>query len=112
MSDPTSPADRFVRPNPLWYVALQPGLALLGAMAASQTVYDRARGRVPLPSRRAVQVLAVGTAVVHVGEAAYAFGRARRLGMTRSAPRWAVETFLCGFPVLLSLADQGRRDGN
>ena len=41
-----------------------------------------------------------------MGEAAFAYRKARSLGMTRSAPRWAVETFACGFPVLLSLANQ------
>ncbi|MCB1249189.1 MAG: DUF4499 domain-containing protein [Acidimicrobiales bacterium] len=100
------PADRFVRPAAAWYLALQPGLVLLSAMAASESVYDKVRGRVPLPSRRTVQALAAATAAVHVGEAAFAYRKARSLGMTRSAPRWAVETFACGFPVLLSLANQ------
>ena len=102
----TGPVDRFVRPHLGWYLALEPGIGLLTAMSASQRAYDAVRARVPVPSRRTVQVITGATAAVHVVEARSAYRRARALGMTRSAPRWALETFLCGFPVLLSLSNQ------
>ena len=102
-ADPTGPPDRFVRPNLAWYLAIQPGLGMLTAVAVSEDAYEQARGRVPLPSRRVCQALVVGTALVHAAEARFAFRKARSLGMRGSAPRWALETLVGGFPVLLSL---------
>lgn len=61
----------------------------------------------PLPSRRTIQAIAVGTVVVHVLEAGLAYRMAQRFGHRRSARRWAVEAFVVGFPAILKLRSVG-----
>ena len=95
--------DRFVRPGWGWYALFLPGIGSLVAMSVSQEAYDRARGRVPLPTRRTVQLLAAGTVALHVLEARATTRMARRRGMSRSARRWGAEALLLGFPVPLRL---------
>lgn len=97
--------DRFARPAPAWFAVLDGGVALLGLMATSQAAYDVVSRRLPVPSRRTIKVLLAGTAAVHVGEAVYAYRVANENGFHRSASRWAVQTFVVGFPSLLKLRE-------
>ncbi|MCX7621187.1 MAG: DUF4499 domain-containing protein [Acidimicrobiales bacterium] len=99
--------DQFCRPPVGWYLVIEPGLVALAVLASSKRAYEAARGRVPLPSRGAIQATAIGTALVHLAEAAAAYRAARRRGLHRSAPRWAAEAFLVGFPALLQLHRAG-----
>jgi hypothetical protein len=98
--------DRFARPAPAWFVALDGGNALTGVLAVSRTAHDAVSLRVRVPSRGALKALLVGTAVVHVAEAVYAYRVANENGFHRSASRWAVQTFVVGFPSLLKLREE------
>lgn len=95
--------DRFSSPSALWFLALDSGVAVVTAMSVSQGAYDKVAAALPVPSRKVVQTLLLGTAAVHVAEAVGAYRFARRRGMERSAGRWALQTFVVGFPSLLEL---------
>jgi hypothetical protein len=105
MTSAMSSADRFASPSALWFIALDSGLALMTALSLSPGTYDKVAARVPVPPRRVVQAMLVGTAGVHVAEAVGAFRFARARGMDRSAGKWAVQTFVVGFPSLLKLRE-------
>lgn len=97
--------DRFARPSPAWFAVIDGGVALLTVLATSPRAHAAASKRMPLPSRGLLRVLLVGTAVVHVGEAVYAYRVANENGFHRNASRWAVQTFAVGFPSLLKLRE-------
>ena len=51
-------------------------------------------------------------ALLHVGEAGYAWHRARQGGLSETAVGWGLQTFVVGFPsLLLLLAKLERRAG-
>ena len=89
------------RPALAWFAVLDGGLVTLAALAASPTLHERVRARVPLPSRSTLRSLLVGTALVHVGEAVSAHRTATRHGLPGRP--WATQTFVVGFPSLLAL---------
>ena len=92
-----------VRPSWLWFLLLDGGIVVLTTLALSQTAYDKAgemTGDV-LPPREVLQVLLVGTAVIHAGEALAAGRMARRRGLP--ARGWRLQTFIVGFPSLLAM---------
>jgi hypothetical protein len=95
--------DRFSSPSPLWFLVLDTGLAATAVLSVSGRTYEKVAAKVPLPPRPVVQALLAGTAVVHVAEAVGAYRFAKARGMDRSAARWAVQTFVVGFPSLLEL---------
>jgi hypothetical protein len=95
--------DRFERAAPLWYVAIDGGLATTAAMAMSQTVYDAVASKVPVPPRAFAKVFWYGSIVVHIAEATYAYKTAKAAGMHRTAGRWAAETMIVGFPSIQKL---------
>jgi hypothetical protein len=101
-----APLDRFERPDAFWYALLEPGLVGLAVLTLSPGAYRTAkRMRLPVPSRRTVSVLFAGAVAVHAAEAAQAYRTANAANLTRSAPRWAAETFVVGFPSLLKLRE-------
>ncbi len=92
-----------VRPSWLWFLLLDGGIVVLTKLALSQTAHDKAgemTGDV-LPPREVLQVLLVGTAVIHAGEALAAGRMARRRGLP--ARGWRLQTFIVGFPSLLAM---------
>lgn len=89
------------RPHLGWFALLGGGVASLVALAISKSLHRACARRLPLPSRRALQVLAAATAVVHVGEAAAAYRMARRAGLDDRASR-TTQTLSIGFPALLA----------
>lgn len=91
----------FRRPPTAWFVLLDGGIALLTVLAASPSAYRALEQRVPLPPPWALNALLAGTAVIHVGEAAYAGRTARRHGLP--VRRWAAQTLAVGFPSLIEL---------
>jgi hypothetical protein len=95
--------DRFERPALFWYALLDSGIASLAVLASSQGAYDTVSSRLPVPPRSLLQAAVVGTVLVHVGEATFAYRTAKAAGMDRSAGRWAREALLVGFPSLLLL---------
>ncbi|MCU0271175.1 MAG: transmembrane protein 254 [Acidimicrobiales bacterium] len=102
-------ADTFARPHWLWLATVQPALALLGACALSGRADAALRDAgLPLPGRRVLQAAFWGTVVVHAGEAVAAHRWAGRAGLSRSAGRWAAQTFFMGFPSLLALRRTAR----
>jgi transmembrane protein TMEM254 len=91
------------RPSWFWFLLLDGGIVVLTRLALSKQAYDKA-GRVggdALPPREVLQVLLVGTAVVHAGEALAAGRMARRRGLP--ARGWRLQTFIVGFPSLFAL---------
>jgi len=92
-----------VRPSWLWFLLLDGGIVVLTKLALSKTAHDKASemtGDV-LPPREVLQVLLVGTAVIHAGEALAAGRMARRRGLP--ARGWRLQTFIVGFPSLLAM---------
>jgi len=92
-----------VRPSWLWFLLLDGGIVVLTRLALSKTAHDKAgemTGDV-LPPREVLQVLLVGTAVIHAGEALAAGRMARRRGLP--ARGWRLQTFIVGFPSLLAM---------
>ncbi len=90
MSTTSAPADTFVAVAPHWYVTNTGGLLLNGVVAA-------------VSGRRLPRWSFYGGVALHVAEAAYAYGAARRKGFTASAPKWALQTLAVGFPSLIAL---------
>jgi hypothetical protein len=92
-----------VRPNWAWFALLDGGIVALVVLSAVDGAYDAVTGRspVPLPPRRALPAILVGTAVIHVVEAGTAGRYARRRGLP--ALGWALQTLAVGFPSLFAL---------
>jgi Domain of unknown function (DUF4499) len=92
-----------VRPSLFWFLLLDGGIVLLARLALSRGAYDQA-GEMSgdrLPPREVLQVMLVGTAVIHAGEAVVAGRMARRRGLS---PRgWRLQTLIVGFPSLRAL---------
>jgi hypothetical protein len=82
--------DQFVLVPARWWVSNLGGMVVTGIVA-------RRSGR---PALRLLFAVAAG---LHVGEAAYAYLSARRAGLTRSAPKWGLQTLAVGFPSLGAL---------
>ncbi len=97
----------FTRPAAGWFLVLDGGVVALAALATSGRAYQAARRNLPfsLPPRPALQALLAATAVIHIGEAAYAFRVARRRGTRPVA--WAGQTLAVGFPSLRALRAAG-----
>jgi hypothetical protein len=96
MSDPPrapfAEPDTFVAVEPRWWLSNLGGMVVFGVAA----------------SRSRSKLMRLGFAVavaLHVGEAAYAYDKARRAGFSSSAGRWALQTLGVGFPSLLALRD-------
>jgi len=92
----------FARPGLGWFLLLDGGLISLKLLALHKPTYDKVRETIPLPEQSELQRLLAGTAVVHVGEAIWAYRRAKRHGLGDAAGKWAVQTFVVGFPSLLA----------
>jgi hypothetical protein len=56
---------------------------------------------VPLPSQEVCRYMLVGTAAIHMAEAAFAGPMARRRGLATRG--WRTQTLTVGFPSLLAL---------
>lgn len=96
------------RPAAGWFVLLDGGIAVLAALALRGDVHQFVRRRARIPPRRALCGLLGATALVHLGEALYAYRTAARLG-SPSPGRWAAQTFAVGFPSLSMLSRIGSR---
>ena len=84
-------ADRGFAPvAPGWWVANAGGVALTGVLAART-------------GSRGLRWLFFGAVATHAVEAAYAYRAARRAGLERHAPAWALQTLAVGFPSLAAL---------
>ncbi|MFZ4669279.1 MAG: TMEM254 family protein [Microthrixaceae bacterium] len=91
------------RPNLLWRLFVVIGLGTLVLLSVSDDAWDRFRGAVgEVIPRSAIRQLVVGTLGVHALEAIVVFARARRAGLEHPG-RWAISTFLWGFPVMSRL---------
>ena len=82
--------DRFVLAAPGWWVSNLGGMVVTGVVARRS-------------GRRSLRLLFAVAAGLHVGEAVYACSTARNAGMTRSAPKWGLQTLALGFPSLGAL---------
>lgn len=99
------PADRFVRPSLLWYLAFDGGLATMAAMVASPKVYAAVAdvSPLPVPSRKTLIVFLAVSLVLHIGESKVTYAMAKRRGMDKSAVRWGTHALIVGFPAMLKL---------
>ena len=94
---------RAVRPSWFWFLLLDGGIVALTKLAVSKTAYDKVNEMAGdgLPPRETLQALLIGTAVVHAAEALAAGRMAKRRGLSPGG--WRLQTFIVGFPSLLSL---------
>ncbi|HVA09774.1 MAG TPA: DUF4499 domain-containing protein [Acidimicrobiales bacterium] len=94
---------RVIRPSWGWFALLDGGIVVMSVLAASEQAHAAVSEALPakLPGRTVLKAMCVGTAVIHVAEAAVAARLARRRGLP--ARGWAVQTFIVGFPSLLAL---------
>src|ERR1700728_3188164 len=92
-----------VRPSWLWFLLLDGGIVVLTKLAVSKTSYDKVGEMTgdALPPRETLQALLIGTAVTHAVEALVAGRLAKKRGLSPGG--WRVQTFIVGFPSLLSL---------
>jgi len=92
-----------VRPSWLWFLLLDGGIVVLTKLAVSKTSYDKVGEMTgdALPPRETLQALLIGTAVTHAVEALVAGRLAKKRGLSPGG--WRVQTFVVGFPSLLSL---------
>ena len=85
-----TPADTFVAVDRRWWLTNTGGIVVTGVLAS-------------VTGRPALKRLFRTAVAIHVGEALYSYGSARRAGFTSSAPRWALQTLGVGFPSLIAL---------
>lgn len=85
-----SAPDTFIPVDRRWWVTNTGGVALTGVLAA-------------VTGRRALRRLFRVAVAIHVGEALYSYGAARRAGFTTSASRWGLQSLGVGFPSLIQL---------
>ena len=83
--------DTFVAVEPKWWVSNFGGMCVYGIVAS------RSRSRL-------LRLGFAAAVALHVGEAVYAYQRARAAGLEESAPRWALQTLGVGVPSLLALS--------
>jgi hypothetical protein len=97
-----------VRPSLFWFLLLDGGIVALTKLAVSKTSYDKVNDMSSdaLPPRETLQAMLIGTAVIHAAEALIAGRMAKRLGL--SPHGWRAQTFVVGFPSLLSLRKTAR----
>lgn len=110
MNDRPDTIKTFASPNLGWYVLLDGGMVLLATLVSNPRAYERCKPVLPLPSRKALGWILAAATAVHVGEGAYAYKAAKRRGFGKSAPCWAAQTFVVGFPSLLKMASLARVD--
>ena len=96
-----------VRPAWLWFLLLDGGIVILTKLALSKGAYERAGERTgdALPPREVLQVMLVGTVLIHATEAVAAGRMARRRGLP--ARGWRLQTLIVGFPSLRALRRVG-----
>ncbi len=100
--------DSVQRPPLGWWIAILGGLALNAWIGFSDSAYAVWCSIVTtaLP-QTLIRNIFLGGVLVHIGEAAYAW-RMATLANLRSAPGWALQTFLLGFPSLMRLRKRVR----
>lgn len=89
---PFAEPDTFVPVAPKWWLSNFGGMVIFGM------VTTRSRSRL-------MRLGFAAAVALHVGEAVYAYDKARRVGFSDSASRWALQTLGVGFPSLLALRD-------
>jgi hypothetical protein len=97
-----------VRPSWFWFLLLDGGIVVLTKLAVSKTAYDKVNEMTgdALPPRETLQALLIGTVAVHAAEALAAGRMANRRGISPGG--WRLQTFIVGFPSLLSLRRTSR----
>ncbi|HEV3367933.1 MAG TPA: DUF4499 domain-containing protein [Acidimicrobiales bacterium] len=92
-----------VRPSWAWFALLDGGIVALVILASHEGAHTVASGAspVPLPSQVVCRYMLVGTAAIHMAEAAFAGPMARRRGLATRG--WRTQTLTVGFPSLLAL---------
>jgi hypothetical protein len=92
-----------VRPAWPWFLLLDGGIVILTKLALSKTAYERAGAmtRDALPPREVLQVMLVGTVLIHATEAVAVGRMARRRGLPTWG--WRLQTLIVGFPSLRAL---------
>jgi hypothetical protein len=97
-----------VRPSLFWFLLLDGGIVVLTKLAVSKTSYDKVNDMSgdALPPRETLQLMVIGTAVIHATEAVVAGRMAKRRGLAPCG--WRLQTFVVGFPSLFSLRRTAR----
>jgi hypothetical protein len=102
-----STSTTFRRPRWGWFALLDGGIVVLSVLA-NRSAYRKASATIPLPPRSALGALLAATFLIHLAEGVVAGTKAGRRGMPRG--RWALQTFVVGFPSLIELRRTSRAD--
>lgn len=100
--------DSVQRPPVGWWIAILGGLALNAYIGFSDSAYAMwcATVTTALP-QTLIRNIFLGGVFAHIAEATYAWRLATQANL-QSAPGWALQTFLLGFPSLVRLRKQVR----
>lgn len=101
----------FAVPNLAWFALLDGGMLLLVVLVSSEKAYDRLKKVVPLPSRRTVGLILTAATAIHLVEGIFAFRSAKRRGFGDAAAKWALQSFIVGFPSALKMRQLSRSRG-
>ena len=92
--------DTVERPPLGWWIAIFGGLGINALVGFNAGAYASWCNHITtLLPQTTIRNIFLGAVVVHLGEATYAWRLASQAGL-KSAPGWALQTFLLGFPSL------------
>jgi len=91
--------DRVDVPNLVWWVLILGSLSLLAVQSLHTPFYAWYTTTLhPLPGQDVMLWILIACLPIHLFEAAYVFRLAQKLGLNQSAPLWAIQTFMLGYP--------------
>lgn len=94
-----APEDTVDRPHAVWWVVVIGGLTVLAFQGFSDAFYGWWIAHLhALPAQKVMMWIFVACVPIHVFEAFYCHRLARRLGLTKSAFGWGVQSFFLGYP--------------
>ena len=96
---PSAARDEVDHPHPVWWLAVIGGLTLLAFQGFNTEFYEWYVAHLnPLPGQAFMRWLLVACVPIHVYEGVWAYRAALRLGLTRSARGWGLQTLVLGYP--------------
>jgi len=91
--------DVIIRPHAIWWVLVLGGLALFVAIGLHPDVYAYWINNVhALPEPSVLHIVLWAALGLHVFEGWYCFQSAQKIGLSKSAKDWGIQSFLIGYP--------------
>ena len=91
--------DRVEPPKLIWWFVILGGLGLLALQSLHAPFYAWYTTTLhPLPGQNVMLWILIACLPIHLFEAVYVFRLAQKLGLSQSAPLWALQTFMLGYP--------------